>query len=174
MEVFVKTMTTILFASLFSLSLFGAEMKLAKITSDMDREYTDFFIETNDKGAIDSIRILTVTPSGAIDEDTSFPIETVINDGVVLAERKGYKVLRLVTDPGFTAENGGGVQLVYLFNAINGTRRFLKIKVLKTPEGTFYLAKATSDKINHLFVRGNYNVLLGLVGIWDITPSLKP
>lgn len=166
-----RTMTTIM-ALLISLPLYAVELKLGKITSDIDRDFTDFYLEVTEEGAVDGIRIITQKTTGQIIKDVSHPIERVMQDGVLLEERNGYQVLRLQTDAKFDPSTGGEVILNYLFNGVTGTRRSMRLKLLKTA-GTFQLAKLTSERVNHLHVRGNYNVLLGLVGIFDITPSYQ-
>lgn len=167
-----KTIIGLYFISLLSFSAFAGEFKIAKIASDIDNEKTDFILQTYDNGDIDSIRFIATTPSGQVTEDSTYPIEEVMSDGVVVVRRSGYNIIRLVTNQGFNVKTGGSVTLNYLYNAVAGSRRVLNVRLNKTGDH-FTLYDSAGKKFNYLDVYGNFNVLLGLVGIRNITPSYK-
>ena len=147
----------------------GAEIKLATITNDIDRDLTVFFIETMEDGTMDSMRYLTTMPSGQISEDMHFPYEQVLAGNVLLEERNGYEVIKLSVEK-FSRNNGGIVRLSYLFNGITNSWRELRLNLIR--DGlNYYLTDLEGRKINRLHFRGNYIRVVGLVGIRDILIS---
>lgn len=157
---------TLLFALLFNLNAFAVEQKVVTITSDIEKYKTEFFLEIKEDGSIDSMRFISTYPNGQIFEDYTHTSENVIDDGVVIVERSGRKVLKLLVE-NFTVVEGGGVKLDYLFNGLEGTRRNLKIKLLKVND-KFTLTNIDGKPIKSISIIGNRTVILGVIGIREI------
>lgn len=165
-----------LFCLLFFIHSFSAraeEMTMALITSDIDRNTTEFLMEVDENDSIHSIRIRTTTPQGRIIEDFSHTAEQVMEGGVVLHERDGYKAVRLKVEQDFSPATGGGVVLDYLYSGISGARYFLSLKLAKT-NSTFSLQRVNGDPINRFFFRANRHPLLGIIGVKEIQLSYRP
>ena len=160
----------ILLISLMSFSSLAAELIVARITSDIDRNLTEFFIEVDSASDIHSIRIKSTTPSGQIFEDFSYTAEQVLAGGVVLHVRDGHKAVRLKVEKDFNIKAGGGVLLEYLYNGINGTRYSLPLKLMRN-DGSFSLRKVTGEPLNRLFFRANRHRILGIIGVREIILS---
>ena len=156
----------------FSLAAIAEEIKMAVISSDIDKELRDFYLVTNSRNEIDSIRYVTYLPTGQILDDTTVPAERVIQDGVVIVERDGRDAVRLQTDSGFTVQNGGGIILNYLFSGVTGTRRLHRL-VVKRVDSMYFLKNTNDAPVNRILVLGNWNRVLGLIGIRDIQSSYK-
>lgn len=153
-----------------SFTVLAEELTMATITSDIDRNTTEFLMEVDEKGDIHSIRIKTTTPQGRITEDFSYTAEQVIVGGVILHERDGYKAVMLKVEQDFSPATGGGVILDYLFSGISGARRFLSLKLSRT-DGNFTLQKVDGGPVNRLFFRANRHPILGIIGVREITLS---
>lgn len=157
---------------LFSFNLFAEELKLAVITSDIDQEIRDFYLITNDKNEVDSVRYVAYLPSGQILEDVTVPAERVIQEGTVVVERDGRDAVRLEADANFDVAQGGYFQLNYLYSGVTGTRRVHRLMVKKV--GDMWFLKDLKDQpVNRILVLGNWNRVLGLIGIREIQTSYK-
>ena len=118
----------LLISLLFSFTLNAGVFKLAVITSEFDQNVTDYFLETNDRDMIISMRYVTTMPNGGIFEDVSVPVERVINDGIVIVERNGLEAVRLELE-NFDLKKGGVVKLNYIFNGVYWIRRLKRITI---------------------------------------------
>ena len=160
-------------AILFSIAALADERKVAIITSDIDKDIYHFYLITNDEDHVDSLRYQMTTPSGQIIEDNTFPAETVIQDGIVLVRRNGLEAVRLEVGRDFKVENGGTVILDYLYNGVNGTRRKHNIRLQRLNGRLELTENTTTTIINRMFVYGNWNRLLGLIGVREIKTSFQ-
>jgi hypothetical protein len=141
------------------------EVKVATITSDIDYDVTDFFLEIKDNGELDSMRFVTKRSNGSIAKDETHPAERVIQDGIVLNENGNYKVIVLRVEKTFSVTTGGIVTLDYLYNGATGSRRSYKIKLERIGTGNFSLREIPSnDLIKGFFIYGN-RTIFGLVGV---------
>lgn len=154
----------------FSLQIFAAEIKMAVITSEFDKNFTNYFIETNDKNHIVGMRYVTVMPNGGIFEDISVTAEQVLTDGAVIVERNGHLVVKLELE-NFSVQKGGTVILNYLYNGATGTRHIKKLS-LQLINNEFVLFDK-NQKINQLFLVANRVRVLGIVGVKHIVSSFK-
>jgi hypothetical protein len=154
-----------------SLQLHAKSLKLAVITSEFDKNVTEYYLETNDKNEIDSMRYLTILPNGGIFEDVTLPAEDVIHGGIVIVERNGYDAVRLEVE-NFSLKTGGVIRLNYLFSGITGARHIKRIKlVLK--DDAFILTDLDNNHINRMFVKVNWNRFFGVIGVKEIQTSLE-
>ncbi len=150
---------------LITLSAMATEFKLAVITSEFDRDSTDFFIDTNDAQEITSLRYIITTPTGQIKEDTSIPAQTVLTDGAVMAVRNGREVIRLKVDTAtFNVKTGGPVRLTYLSSGVSNSWKYVPFKLVKEGEG-FKLTDEEGSPVNKLFVKVNRHPIFGVIGI---------
>lgn len=158
---------------MISSSLFAAETKMATITSNIDTDVARFYLITDEQGDIDSMRYTITKQNGSIAEDVTHPVERVMQDGVILVERDGFSVLKLFVDK-FSPQTGGIVKIDYLYSGVTGTRYYVPFKLTRTADGYTFTRASDNVVVNHLYIQGNWNVLLGLVGIRDIGSSFKP
>lgn len=153
-----------------SLAASAAEIKMAVITSEFDKNVTDYYLDVNEKNHITSMRYVTVMPNGGIFEDISATAEQVVAEGAVIVERNGHIVVRLEVE-NFSVITGGTVILNYLYNGATRTRHIKKL-ALKVINGKFTLFDGTK-KINRLFLVPNWVRVLGIVGVREIQTSYK-
>lgn len=154
----------------FSLHALASEIKVAVITSQFDKNVSDFYLELNDKKEISGLRLITTMPNGGIFEDISTPAIDVLDDGADLVERNGYMVVRIGVE-NFSLKLGGTVVLDYLYNGATGNRQIKKL-TLKVVDGKFTLFDG-AKKINRLYLVVNYVRVLGAVGVREIQTSYK-
>lgn len=161
----------ILFGLIFVLS-FAAEakvVKLASITSEFDKDITEYYLELDNNNHIDSIRYVTIMPNGAIFQDITLPAEKVIRDGAVIVERDGYQAVRLEVE-NFSVVTGGTIKLNYLFNAVTGTRH-VKHFNLHSHHNEFKISNSNNQIVNRMFLKANWLRLVGIVGVREIETS---
>lgn len=164
-----KALLLLMLLSLSQASL-AAELRLALITSDIDKNTTEFLMEVDAAKDIHSIRIKTTTPAGRVTEDFSYSSEEVLRGSVVLHEREGYKAVRLRVEQDFSTVSGGGVILDYLYSGVSGNRYFLSLRLVRLESG-FALQKMNGDPVNRFFFRANRHPLFGIVGVREIILS---
>lgn len=164
MKTFILTLVLCL-----STTVFAREVKLATITGNVDTDTSLFMIEVDEAGVLDTVHFTTTTREGRVSQDSFFPAETVINEGVVLLERNGRDVLRLEAEKTFSQEKGGIVKLNYLYSGVTGSRKTLKVSLLKN--GTeFEIRTLAGEKVTRFYTKGNWHPILGLIGIADLEP----
>lgn len=156
----------------FSLISSATELKVATITTDVDKDVSVFYLDINPDGHVDGMRYVTTAVSGQITEDFYFTLAEVQANGAVVEERNGYEVVRLYLEK-FTSKDGGIIRLNYLVNGATHLKRDLRLKLVQE-EGTFVLADLEGKKVNQLFFFGNYIRFLGLVGVREIKASFTP
>lgn len=162
----------ILAAALFSsLSVFANEINLATITSDSDKDVTEFNLILDNVNSIDSFKLKTTTPEGQIEKDDTYPVETVLDTGVTLLEKQGRAILKLKSG-GFTAAKGGTIILDFLYNGARGTRKSMKLNLVKTAKG-FALQTLEGKPASKLFIVAHRVPILGTVGVSRIQASGK-
>lgn len=151
-----------------AISANAAQIKVCVITTDVDAERTDFFLETNARGELDSIRLYKTLGQKVVD-DESFPVERAIDEGFVAAEREGRAIVMVKTS-NFTAVNGGVFSLNILQNAIKNTRIKYTLKLSKIG-GKFVITGPGGQQVNRLHLIGNKIPVVGLVGIKEVQAS---
>jgi hypothetical protein len=165
-------MKTLLLVFLCTYSLFArAEMlKLAVITSEFDKNSTDYYLETDDHDFAHSMRYVTKDPKGVVLKDESLPVEEIVNNGgIVLVEGSGYDVIRLELEH-FTIQDGGTLKLNYLYSALSGLRYVKRLKLNPTL-GKFQLFDLEEKPVNRFFVRVNWSRFFGAIGVKEIQTS---
>ncbi|MES2526273.1 MAG: hypothetical protein V4598_04275 [Bdellovibrionota bacterium] len=153
-----------------SADLFAREIKLATITGNIDTDTSTFSVEIDDSGKLHTVLFRTVTKEGRVTQDSRFAAETVVDEGVVLLERDGRKVLKLQTEAPFSLENGGIVKMNYLYSGVSGSWKTLKVSLAK-PEGEFQIMNLKGEKVTRFFTKGNWHPIFGLIGIADLVPQ---
>lgn len=160
------------FLLIFSFTAFANMTKLAVITSEFDKDVMDFYVITNAKNSIDSIRYIQTTPEGRIFDDVTVPAEEVMKQaGVVIVERNGYDAVILQVE-NFNVDQGGIVKLNYLYNGVTNTRHLKRLKLLKKAE-KFSLSDLEMNPVNRLFLTINYIRVVGIVGVRNILMSFN-
>lgn len=155
----------ILLAS-FSLSALGTELKVATITSNINRDTTEFFLEIVEDGSIDGLHILTKNARGVVTEDRRATVEEVVDSGFVVF-REGNRDAVVLKVKNFTPQTGGEVIVDYLYSGVNNSRRQLKLGLKKT-DADFFLHTTSGRVATMLRVYGNWAPILGLIGVSDI------
>ncbi len=156
-------------AFLGSFSVFANELNLATINSDSDKDVTEFSLILDGAKAIDSFKLKTTSIGGQIVKDDTYPVETVLDTGVTLLEKQGRAILKLKSG-GFTAAKGGTVILDFLFNGARGTRKSMKLNLVKTVKG-FVLQTLEGGAASKLTIIAHRVPVLGIVGISRIKVS---
>jgi hypothetical protein len=151
---------------ILSCSAFATETKIVTITSDVDRDSTVFYLISNPDGSIDGMRFITTNVFGRVETDETHPVERVMAEGMVLFRQGNYEAVRLKLEK-FNPMNGGDLKIDYLFSGVSNTRRALRLVLVKTDNG-FTLRNAQATEVLRLRVLGNWNPILGLVGIREI------
>jgi hypothetical protein len=164
-----KNFLFVLMTLLLTLSAFGAEQETAIVTinSDTNRDTTVFYLITKPDGSIDGMRFVTTNQRGQVETDETAPVERVMQDGIVLFRQGNYEAVRMKLES-FTPENGGAVKIDYLFSGVTNTRRFVRFSLDRTASGYTFMTN-DGTVIKTLRVLGNYNPLLGLIGIRAIS-----
>ncbi len=161
-----------LFLLIFSFTAFANMTKLAVITSEFDKDVMDFYVITNAKNSIDSIRYIQTTPEGQVFDDVTVPVERVMEQqGVVIVERNGYDAVILQVE-NFNVDQGGIIKLNYLYNGVTNTRHLKRLKLLKNAE-TFSLSDLEMNPVDRLFLTINYIRVVGIVGVRNILMSFN-
>ena len=164
-------MKSFFFTVLITLSsnIFAEEIRLAVITSEFDENVTGYYLITDDQGHVDSMRYVTIMPSGAIFEDVTLPAEIVIKDGAVMVERNGHQAVRLEVE-NFSLTTGGTIKLNYLFSGLTGLRLIKRLTLKIQDRFRLY----DSDKeVNRLFLEANFSRFFGIIGVRGIQTSFS-
>lgn len=152
-----------------SLNIQAEEIRLAVITSEFDKNVTDYYVITDDQGHVDSMRYVTTMPNGGIFEDVTLPAERVMKEGAVLVERNGHQAVRLEVE-NFSLITGGTIKLNYLFSGVTGARHIKRL-TLKIQD-RFRLYDADKE-VNRLFLEANYSRIFSIVGVRSIQTSFS-
>lgn len=144
--------------------------KLATITSDIDQDITEYYIETDHQNKIESMRYVTIMPNGGIYKDETIPVEEIISDGIVIVEQGGLDAVKLEVE-NFNVHKGGVVKLNYLYNGITGVRQTKKL-LLNVPSQKYELAEVQGQRINRMFFKAN-RTIVGVVGVKYIETSYQ-
>ncbi len=154
---------------LISLSSSAEVIKLAVINSEFDENVSDFFLITDDQNKIHSMRYVTTMPNGGIFEDVSLPAERVMQEGATIVVRNNREAVKLFVED-FSLITGGTIKLNYLYSGVTRTWYTKRLK-LGLIDNQFKLFDLENNRTNKLFMRINWNRLLGAVGIRDIQTS---
>jgi hypothetical protein len=154
---------------LFSFVTHAEEIRLAVITSEFDKNVTDYYVITNEQGLVDSMRYVTTMPNGGIFEDVTLPAERVMKEGAVLVERDGYQAVRLEVE-NFSLNTGGTIRLNYLFSGVTGSRHIKRLTLKKLEKFRLFDGE---KQINRLFLEANYSRIFGIIGVRSIQTSFS-
>ncbi len=157
---------------LITVSVKAESIKLAAITSEFDKNVTDFYIETDDQNKIHTMRYITILPNGGIDEDISLPAETVVREGAVIVVRHGREAVRIFVE-NFSLRTGGIIKLNYLHSGVTNNWQVKRLKVVLV-ENHFRLEDLENVRTNKLYMRINWSRIFGAVGIRDIQTMFSP
>jgi hypothetical protein len=150
-----------------SFNIYAEEIRLAVITSEFDKNITDFFMITDNQRQVESIRYVTNMPNGGIFEDVTVAAEIVIKEGIILVERNGHQAVRLEVE-NFSLMTGGTIKLNYLFSGITGTRQIKRLNLKMKDRFRLYDA---DNEVNRLFLEANWSRFFGVVGVKSIQTS---
>lgn len=165
-----KFFTIGLLSLTLSLSVFAEESKVCVITSDIDAEQTDMIIDVDSEGSLDSIRLYKTMDKKVV-SDESHPIERVMDDGIVAAEREDRDIVLLKTK-NFDPAVGGTVVMDYLYNGVTGARRTFNLLMSKV-NGKFVVSKVDGSRVNRMIFIGNRAPMISrVIGIKEIRASL--
>jgi hypothetical protein len=154
---------------LFSFITHAEEIRLAVITSEFDKNVTDYYVITNEQGLVDSMRYVTTMPNGGIFEDVTLPAERVMKEGAVLVERDGYQAVRLEVE-NFSLSTGGTIRLNYLFSGVTGARHIKRLTLKKLDKFRLFDGE---KQINRLFLEANYSRIFGIIGVRSVQTSFS-
>ncbi len=152
-----------------TLNIQAEEIRLAIITSEFDKNVTDYYVITNDQGHVDSMRYVTTLPNGGIFEDVTLPAERVMKEGAVLVERNGHQAVRIEVE-NFSVVTGGTIKLNYLFSGVTGARHNKRLTLKLQDRFRIYDA---DKEVNRLFLEANWSRLFGIVGVRSIQCSFS-
>lgn len=145
----------------------AVESMICVITTDVDAEKTEFFIDTDHNGNLDRIRLLKTMNSNLV-SDEDYPVEAIINVDLVASKREGRDVVVLKAK-NFNTTAGGTVTLSILQNAIKNTRLNYNMKLAKV-NGKFVLSGPQGQLVNRLHLIGN-RVLGQVIGLKEVKAS---
>ncbi len=155
-----------------AVSIHAETIKIAVITSEFDKNVTDFYLETDDQNKIHSMRYVTIMPNGGIFEDVTLPAETVLAEGAVIVVRNGREAVKLYVED-FSLATGGTIKLNYLFSGVTNAWHIKRLK-LNLLENQFKLFDLEGIRTNKLYMKINWNRIFGAVGIREIQTSFSP
>jgi hypothetical protein len=153
---------------LLTFNVLATEVKVCEITSNIDNEKTDFFIEVVD-GKVDSVRLYRTEGTRVLSDDT-FPAEKVIDDGIVAVRREGRDAVILRARK-FDVSKGGIVVVDHLYNGITNSRAEHPIKLLNEKD-VWVLRDMDGKLINRMFFHG-HRKLGRTVGIQFVSTSFQ-
>lgn len=155
-----------------AINVHAETIKMAVITSEFDKNVTDFYLETDDQNKIHSMRYVTTMPNGGIFEDVTLPAETVLAEGAVIVVRNGREAVKLFVED-FSLSTGGIIKLNYLYSGVTNTWYVKRLK-LNLIENQLKLFDLEGNRTNKLFMKINWNRIFGAVGIREIQTSFSP
>ncbi len=166
-----KFLSVGLLALSVSLSALAAETKICIISSDIDAEITEMFIETKSNGDLDSLRLYKTLGSQVISDETH-PVEKVVDYGIVASERQGREVVSLQAK-NYNPSVGGIISVDYLYNGLTNSRKVYNLKI--TRNGSNYtLTTMDGVKVNRIkFIANRAPVVGKLLGIKEVRASFK-
>lgn len=147
-------------------------IRMAVITSEFDKNVTDFYLETDSQNKIHSMRYVTTMPDGGIFEDVTLSPETVMAEGAVIVVRNGREAVKLFVED-FSLITGGTIKLNYLFSGLTNTWHTKRLK-LNVVANSFRLFDLEGKITNKLFMKINWNRIFGAVGIREIQTTFSP
>ncbi len=163
-----KTLVTAFFILVSTLAQ-GKVVRMAVITSEFDKNYSEYFLETDDRtNELLTVRYVTTMPNGGIFEDVSLSAQQIISQGAVLVERNGYQVVRLELE-NFDVLKGGTFKLNHLYNGITGSRQVKRL-VLNLVGDEFHLFD-NGKRCNRMYLEANDHRVFGFVGVRSIKTS---
>jgi hypothetical protein len=148
------------------------EKLMATITSNIDSDVGHFYLITEPNGDVDAIRYTIQKGGGQIFQDETHTWERIRDGGVVLISREGREVIRLYVDQKFSAQTGGTIRINYLFSGVTDVRKDLLLTLAR--ERDTFVLKRENNLVNTMLIHGNWNILLGLIGIANISTSFVP
>ncbi len=162
-------MTVVALFILLTNLAYGKVVRMAVITSEFDKNYSEYFIETDDlTNELLTVRFVTTMPNGGIFEDVTLPAQQIITQGAVLVERNGYEVVRLELE-NFDVLKGGTFKLNHLYNGVTGSR-VVKRFVLNLV-GTEYQLFDNGKRANRMYLVANDHRVFGIIGVRSIKSS---
>ena len=164
-----KFLTIGLLSLTLSLNAFSVETNICVITSDIDSEKTDLMIETDSNGDLDSVRLYKTIGTKVISDETH-PVEKVLENGVVAAEREGREVVYLKAKD-FEVKKGAIIVVDYLFNGIKNVRKQYNLKLSRVGNN-YVLSTMEGVKVNRIkFIGNRAPIIKKIIGIREVKTS---
>jgi hypothetical protein len=149
---------------LLSFNLWAAP--LLTITNDVDKNIVTIDIEQTD-GKLSGIHKLEKKPDGTIIDD-QHPDLAKLYKGTPIEIKKGREVVKIrINKDTFDTTYGGVIVLDYLANGVVGDRDELEIDLRKN--GSKWEITMDGQVTTKLFVKGKTKMIVGLIGIKEIT-----
>jgi hypothetical protein len=167
-----SVLKVLLMSICFSFTATAGEQKICVITSDIDSEMTEMFLDFKGNGDIDSVRLYKTIDGGKVVSDDTHPVERVVSEGIVASERQNRDIVVLKTAKDFSPTSGGVIIMDYLFNGIKNVRKAYQLKLIKSANH-LHLMTLDGKQVNHLSFRGNRAPVVGIIGIKEIVPEFK-
>lgn len=166
-----KLLTIGLLSLTLSLNAFSAETNICVITSDIDAERTDLLIETNSSGDLDSVRLYKTIGTKVVSDETH-PVEKVLAEGVVAAQREGRDVVYLKAKD-FEVKKGATIVVDYLYNGLKSIRRQHNLRLTRVGNN-YVLSTMEGVKVNRIKFLGNRApIIKKIIGIREVVPSFQ-
>ena len=158
----------LLLISLVSFSALALDHNLMKITNDEDGDIVIFVLETNEHNTeIVGMRKDIYDSRMKFIDTVAWSANEVLQGGAVIATSGNYKVVKLKVSSPFSLQNGGTINLDYLYSGITGSRKDFKIS-LKKSNGKWINSKGKTV-IKKLHFVSNKKMIVGTIGIKEIT-----
>lgn len=135
------------------------ETKICKITSDVDGQVTEMYLQTNNANEAEAVRV----------DREVFTVADVLR-GVTVVRMEGHDVVKLKAQA-FDVSQGGTTVINYLYNGLTGTRRTMDLKLVNV-DGVWMMKTPEGQRVNRLHVVAK-RIFGQVVGISYIRPSFS-
>lgn len=164
---FFTLMTTVFF---LMNTLFAAEVKVANVTNEEDREVVNLVLITDDNnGDLVGFRHDSYLENGNLSGSESEDLNLLDKGGILLKQTDGYKVV-IMKSENFALHKGGSIELDTLYNGATGERRSYHLELLRN--GDDWSLERAQHKVERIHLKSNKVFLLGTVGIADVKTDL--
>jgi hypothetical protein len=155
---------------LISINTFSAEQILVSITCDKDPvSRTELLVVTDEKFDIVSLKkkaYTLVKKKWEVEYVKEFnDLSALQKDGLLVAEKKARKVA-ILKSSNFSHQQGGDVNLMYLYSGVTGSYRTLKLDLQR--RGDQWALVVLAKEVSEIVMIANVSSLFGMIGIRDI------
>jgi hypothetical protein len=155
---------------LMSINTFSAEQILVSITCDKDPvSRTELLVVTDEKFDIVSLKkkaYTLVKKKWEVEYVKEFnDLNALQKDGLLVAEKKARKVA-ILKSPNFSHQQGGDINLQYLYSGVTGSYRTLKLDLQR--RGDHWALVVLAKEVSEIVMIANVSSFFGMIGIRDI------